>query len=347
MGSNKFNKCLLFLYAEIMPYTMAVFNALHNKFGYEIHVVHWDTKKTTPYQANKNTINKYRRSQLDTDDIISVINDIEPELIAVSGRMDKAYLQVCKRVQDIPTIMMSDNQWKGTLHNYIASLFGCFLYKRYFKYAWVSGVKQYEFARRIGFSSNAIIKDCYSCNVSEFINCDPSLKNDNILFIGRLEKRKGIDILVECLLKLKNENKFNGKLIVYGKGHLRNKLSTYDWIELNGFKEQKELIQGINKCSFFCLPSRDEPWGVVIHEMAAAGMPILCSNVCGAADEFVINGFNGYTFEPDNTDALSASLEKMLSEDYKQMNNYSSRSKILAKNITPYKSAAQLLSLLN
>jgi len=36
----------------------------------------------------------------------------------------------------------------------------------------------------------------------------------------------------------------------------------------------------------FILPSRYEPWALVIHEAACAGLPIICTNVCGTVDHF-------------------------------------------------------------
>ena len=49
-------------------------------------------------------------------------------------------------------------------------------------------------------------------------------------------------------------------------------------------------------CGVFVLPSIYEPWALVLQEFAAAGLPILCSSICGASPHFVINNYNGYTF---------------------------------------------------
>ena len=45
------------------------------------------------------------------------------------------------------------------------------------------------------------------------------------------------------------------------------------------------------------IPSHKEPWGVVAHEMAIAGLPLLASSSVGAASEFVEHGENGFIFE--------------------------------------------------
>ena len=44
------------------------------------------------------------------------------------------------------------------------------------------------------------------------------------------------------------------------------------------------------ECGAFVLPSRKEPWGVVVQEAAAARMPVICSDSVGAGDHLVRHG---------------------------------------------------------
>ncbi len=60
---------------------------------------------------------------------------------------------------------------------------------------------------------------------------------------------------------------------------------------------QDVLIKEIQKSGCFILPSIFEPWAVVIHEFACAGLPIIATEVCGATPHFVINGFNGLSIK--------------------------------------------------
>jgi len=58
--------------------------------------------------------------------------------------------------------------------------------------------------------------------------------------------------------------------------------------------------------SVFVCPSVSEPWGLVINEALASGLPVLVSTGCGAARSLVKDGNNGWTFPPGNEDALAS-----------------------------------------
>jgi glycosyltransferase involved in cell wall biosynthesis len=62
------------------------------------------------------------------------------------------------------------------------------------------------------------------------------------------------------------------------------------------------------------LPSWVDHWGVVIHEAACAGLPILASRTCAAAAHLVRDGYNGFTFAPQDAPALCR-LMQFLSDE--------------------------------
>jgi len=59
------------------------------------------------------------------------------------------------------------------------------------------------------------------------------------------------------------------------------------------------------------LPSREEPFGLVVNEAIALGVPVLLSDNCGARDLLVRNAVNGYVFEPDNAEGLAAAMVRL------------------------------------
>jgi len=55
----------------------------------------------------------------------------------------------------------------------------------------------------------------------------------------------------------------------------------------------------------FVLPSRREPWGLVVNEALAAGLPVIVSNRCGCAGDLVAHGVNGLVFDANREEELT------------------------------------------
>jgi 1,2-diacylglycerol 3-alpha-glucosyltransferase len=62
----------------------------------------------------------------------------------------------------------------------------------------------------------------------------------------------------------------------------------------------------------FIHPALSEPWGLVINEAMACGLPVLCSVNGGAAEELVIHGLNGFKFDPSDTHSIAAAIHSLL-----------------------------------
>ncbi|HRK95990.1 MAG TPA: glycosyltransferase [Rhodospirillales bacterium] len=81
-----------------------------------------------------------------------------------------------------------------------------------------------------------------------------------------------------------------------------------------GFGNEKEVCETLASTLALILPSVSETWGLVINEAVAMGVPVLCSDLCGARDDLVRSGVNGYSFAPGEVEGL-ANLMRMLSSD--------------------------------
>lgn len=86
--------------------------------------------------------------------------------------------------------------------------------------------------------------------------------------------------------------------MLIGNGPDYAKLKGYPDVEIKDFMPQEELAEELEKAGAFILPSVTEPWALVIHEAACAGLPILASDCCGAVSCFVKDGENGFLFKP-------------------------------------------------
>jgi glycosyltransferase involved in cell wall biosynthesis len=75
-------------------------------------------------------------------------------------------------------------------------------------------------------------------------------------------------------------------------------------IILPGFIPYEDMPDYYALAGAFVHASRTEPWGLVVNEAMASGLPVLVSNACGCAPELVHDGQNGFLFDPANSDQL-------------------------------------------
>ena len=82
-------------------------------------------------------------------------------------------------------------------------------------------------------------------------------------------------------------------------------------VHLPGFKQYDELPVYYGLASAFVHASTTEPWGLVVNEAMASGLPVLVSNRCGCAQDLVQEGVNGFTFDPFNIEQLASLMLKI------------------------------------
>ena len=81
-------------------------------------------------------------------------------------------------------------------------------------------------------------------------------------------------------------------------------LKAIDGTELLGFVMPKDLPGVLQDAGCMLLPSRFEPWGVVVHEAIASGLAVICTSACGSASRLVNDGYNGRVIAPDKVDEM-------------------------------------------
>ena len=125
------------------------------------------------------------------------------------------------------------------------------------------------------------------------------------LFAGRLVEDKGLLDLVEALRLIGSEAP---PLLVAGTGPLAAELSREPAVTCVGFQQQTELIELMALAEQTVIPSRFEPWGVVVNEALAAGSPVVVTDQVGAAADLVIDGENGRVVPANDPAALATAL---------------------------------------
>lgn len=327
-----------------MPYNVIALEALLNiDPDIKIDVISWGKdKKLTPYvpPAN-NRINYYCEGDFTYNDLIYFYQKHSYNLVYICNRREKKYLKLAiyaKQKDKILIIGQTDEQLEPNFRQLIKKIFSYILYRRYFDYMFATGLPQYEFLRFLRFRKNQILLGAYTANTDLFnvnyINFPYRRINDQkrVLFLGRLEKEKGLSILLESIKRFSPEKL---KLVVVGNGKLKNEVLKSDIVEYHEFMDQESILKLLPTIDFFILPSVYEPWGVVIHEMASAGIPILCSDHVGSRWSFVYNNYNGFIFESGSITDLTKCLSKVVNISEGRLNEFKKRTFELSHSIKP------------
>jgi phosphatidylinositol alpha-mannosyltransferase len=141
----------------------------------------------------------------------------------------------------------------------------------------------------------------------------------NILFVGRLDKRKGFSYLLRAYLRVKQELA-NVRLIVVGAYSEKNRRRYASFVERHnltdvhfvGYVSKGELARFYRTCDVFCAPSTGgESFGIILLEAMASGRPIVASNIDGYRS-VVENGREGLLVPPRDDEALAAGLLRLL-----------------------------------
>ncbi|MEY3498686.1 MAG: hypothetical protein RL308_355, partial [Bacteroidota bacterium] len=170
----------------------------------------------------------------------------------------------------------------------------------------------------------------YCANSDNLKDATFNSENRKFLFIGRLIEQKGVRILVEAYKKYRENVSNPWELCIAGKGALENLFHNQEGIFLKSFVQPNQLSDLFSESSCFVLPSLHENWGLVIHEAALAGLPIISSNNCGASTWFLRDGQNGCMIDT-TVDSLTKAFISMHNKNILELKTMSDNSKILGK----------------
>lgn len=180
-------------------------------------------------------------------------------------------------------------------------------------------------------------KDMELCPLGIALPEEGLLSQDNesryftILFVGRLEKRKGLDTLFRAMPSIIDAIP-NSRFIIIGKDtHLAPDGGSYqryllenlnkkyhNHVEFLGYVDSSELNEYYRNCSVFVAPSLYESFGIIYLEAMAWGKPVVGCNV-GGVPEIIQDGETGLIISPDDQNALSRAIIMLKDEKFRKM----------------------------
>lgn len=347
---------IVFFHSRLQPTQIHLFKALMaSKRVERITVVHWDQaeKHGNLYEPEQiDGVEYVGRSTLDTLGLIELLKRVAPQVSYVPGWMDKGYIEALRHHRQqysIKVVAGIDDQWHNTLRQNVGKYYFRWKLRSLIDFFWVAGGPQRVFASQFGYAEKDVIPHLLSGDVQTFGDLPLGTKK-RFLFLGRFDKVKGLDSLIAAYRMLPDEVKSQWDLELIGGGPLAEQLSqekNLPGLKLHGFVQPRDLPTLLEQGGIACFPGMHEQWGTAIHELAAAGFPLILSNACGSKNEFMLQGWNGWSYRPGDEKLLCQILQSAAKITPHEHMKFAQRSRQLGLRISPTLSAASLLSVLD
>ena len=167
------------------------------------------------------------------------------------------------------------------------------------------------------------------------------LPSSYFLYVGRLAPEKNVRGLLEAWLAYRGAGGA-WPLVLVGDGpeaaplrQLAANSPFADEIHFAGHKGSRELPVFYAFAGCFVLPSTREPWGLVVNEAMAAGLPVIVSDRCGCAEDLVDPGTNGLLFDPFRPGDLLAALHQVSASSADDLRSMRRRSSEIIARFSP------------
>lgn len=157
------------------------------------------------------------------------------------------------------------------------------------------------------------------------LRADLGLKGVTFICVGRLWKGKGLAYLLDAFRHLTDSSADNVSLLLVGDGeqgiHLRERCRREQIgnVVFTGFKQRNELPRYYAAADIFVFPTLGDPYGLVLDEAMACGLPVITTSAVGEVRERVDDGINGLVVPPADSNVLFDRM-KLLAQD-KELRN--------------------------
>lgn len=256
----------------------------------------------------------------------------KPNIVNLTGYYDLAswaILFYCK-LKGIKTILSNEStagdhqrdKFKEAIKSFIIKQFdGYFNFGTLSKnYLLALGAKSQKMLVNRNCVDNVALKNIYE---QHFHNRLLSQKRfgvapQNFIFVGRLIDYKNLLNFLDSFAEAQNQIKTDWGVIILGDGEQKEVLKNLVEdkkirnVSFQSGVSWQQVPEYLALSDVLVLPSYSEPWGLVVNEAMACGLPVLVSEKCGCAIDLVRNGENGYTFSPYNKLEMTTLLSKFM-----------------------------------
>jgi len=271
--------------------------------------------------------------------IVPCLGTLKPDVVIIPGwgfPVARAALSWCQQ-NAVPAVLMSESKYDDEPRTWWKEQLKSWLYVRQFASAIVGCEAHKDYLIRLGmegdrifYGYNAVDNDYFAAQ-AELARTTPLAARQQIsnnmpqqpffLAVTRLMPRKNIARLVEAFAAYREQladPTAAWSLVICGSGSEQSAIEKLveqhnltGCVHLPGFLTYQQIGAWYGLASAFVHPALVEQWGLVINEACAAGLPILCSETVGACPSLVSDECNGFTFDPEDTAAMTQVLLKV------------------------------------
>jgi glycosyltransferase involved in cell wall biosynthesis len=242
-----------------------------------------------------------------------LIDTVQPQLLACPyGRSEYHAIAAYARFKKIKTVFFCESWYsrgkvkdvlKGQLLRLLAS------------YLFVSGLRAEKHVKeKLNYPVDRIKSGYSVVENSHFSSTIPFNDRPNVLLcIARFSPEKNLERLMEAFSKSKLANTWQLKIIGAGRyeRYYQECAAKYTNIQLYPWVSYEDLPTVYAGAKALILPSTFEPWGLVVNEAIASGIPVLLSSEVGAIHDVYSSTMEKWVFVPTVTDAIRFSLDQL------------------------------------
>ena len=238
-----------------------------------------------------------------------------PEVVVLPGWSHAEYVRLAfhPALQHARIIMGMDTPLRHTWRQRLARLkIGRYLER--VDGVVVAGERSWQYARYLKVPESKLRRGLYGVDSDLF---EPLFEQRlrrpegwprRFLFAGRYAAEKGIDVLADAYRLYRSKVRDPWELSVCGSGLLGSSLMQIEGVTDHGFVQPRDLPRVFGAQGAFIMPSLYEPWNVAIAEACASGLPVVCTEACGASVELVRPYDNGMVVPTGDEQRLAAAL---------------------------------------
>lgn len=219
---------------------------------------------------------------------------------------------IWSRLHRMTSILMTESTENDKPRSRLTERLKSGVVRSLFDKAITGGTRSLEYLSNIGFPAtrtgrfyDVVDNEYYSHSVAQFPASRPlDFSGPYFLYVGRLSAEKNLERLFRAFADYCSRGG-PWDLVLVGEGPLRRNLerlavslSIESRLRMEGRKTTAELIPFYAYAKALVHPSVSEPWGLVVNEAMAAGLPVIVSRTCGCAPDLIEDKINGCLIDP-------------------------------------------------